>query len=73
MSLSSSDLEKKSEKLTQILDTKVVELDQSSPQLGVKDYMNKLSDRFREMDFAPLEQVWEDELRRLSDKFDLED
>jgi proteasome assembly chaperone (PAC2) family protein len=73
LNLDLSDLEQKSEKLTEILDTKVEELEESSPQLGVRDYMNKLSDRFSEMAFDPLEEVWEDELRRLSDKYDLEE
>ena len=73
LELDLSDLEKKSEGLTQLLDAKVQELDQSSPQLGVRDYMNRLSERFNEMAFDPLEQVWEDELRRLSNKFDLEE
>ncbi|MDX1437448.1 MAG: PAC2 family protein [Anaerolineales bacterium] len=73
LNLDLSDLEEKSARLMEALDSKVEELDQSSPQLGVRDYMNKLSDRFSELAFDPLEEVWEDELRRLSDKFDLEE
>jgi proteasome assembly chaperone (PAC2) family protein len=72
LNLDLSDLEEKSKSLTELLDAKVQELDQSAPQLGVREYMNRLSERFNELAFDPLEQVWEDELRRLSNKFDLE-
>jgi proteasome assembly chaperone (PAC2) family protein len=73
LNLDLSDLEKKSEKLVQLLDAKVDELERDAPQMGVKDYMHQLSERFTELAFDPLDKVWEDELRRLSDKFDFEE
>jgi hypothetical protein len=48
----------------------VEELDSKAPQLGVRDYMNRLSEGFNEVIFAPLDEVWEEELRRL---FDVDD
>jgi len=61
------DLEEKSEKLVQTVDAKVAELDEIAPALGVRDYMQRLSDSFDEQPFEPLDSVWEDELRRLFD------
>lgn len=62
-----SDLERKSRRLIKIIDAKVDELDSMAPQLGVRDYLNKLSDDFTEVTFQPLDDVWEEEFRRLFD------
>jgi hypothetical protein len=35
--------------------------------------MSRLSDEFDEATFAPLEDVWQEELRRLGDRLDFED
>ena len=56
--------------LIQVVDSKVEELDSVAPQLGVRDYLKTLSDEFDEDTFDPLDEVWEDEIRRLFDKFD---
>jgi proteasome assembly chaperone (PAC2) family protein len=64
------DLEEKSQRLIKLIDTKVVEIEQANPQAGVRDYLKRLSDNFEENLFDPLGEVWEDELRRLMDKFD---
>jgi proteasome assembly chaperone (PAC2) family protein len=63
-----SDLERRSEKLVDLVDTKVEELDGLAPQLGVREFMERLSESFEEMPFYPLDDVWEDELRRLFDE-----
>ena len=68
--LDTADLEKKSKKLIRAVDSKVEELENSSPQMGVREYLRKLSDDFTETVFNPLDDVWEDELRRLYEKFD---
>jgi len=68
--LDTSDLEKKSKKLIRAVDAKVEELENSAPQMGVREYLRKLSDDFTETVFNPLDEVWEDELRRLYEKFD---
>lgn len=65
-----SDLERRAERLIEVLEAKVEELEGMAPQLGVRDYMNRLSESFNEVIFAPLDEVWEEELRRL---FDVDD
>lgn len=65
-----SDLEQKSQRLIEMMDNKVEELEGVAPQLGVREYMKRLADDFVETPFEPLDDVWEDEIRRLFDKFD---
>jgi predicted ATP-grasp superfamily ATP-dependent carboligase len=60
-----SDLEDKSEQLLNAVEAKVSELERLSPQAGVREYMQRLSEGFTELTFDPLDDVWEDELRRL--------
>ena len=62
-----SDLEQKSERVVELLDAKVEELDSAAPQLGVREYMARLAEQFTEMPFEPLGEVWEAELDRLFD------
>jgi proteasome assembly chaperone (PAC2) family protein len=62
-----SGLERRSERLVKLLNDKVEELDNTAPQLGVKEFMAGLSEDFTETTFEPLDDVWEDELRRLFD------
>lgn len=65
LNLDLSDLEEKSDNLIEVFDSKIEELDSEAPQLGVRDYINRLSDEFTETSFTPLDDVWEEELRRL--------
>lgn len=65
-----SDLEQKSKRLIEIVESKVDELDSVAPQLGVREYLTRLSEEFVETPFDPLDEVWEDELRRLFDEPD---
>lgn len=67
------DLERKSKQVIRAVEAKIDELDRLSPELGVRDYLNKLSLAFSETTFDPLDDVWEDELRRLFDDEDDED
>ncbi|MDX1664529.1 MAG: PAC2 family protein [Candidatus Promineifilaceae bacterium] len=62
-----SDLEEKSERLVEVVDARVAELDSATPDLGVRDYLDRLSDEFDELVFEPLDELWEEELRRLFD------
>jgi proteasome assembly chaperone (PAC2) family protein len=62
-----ADLEQKSEQLLTAVDAKVNELESMGPQLGVREYMNRISEAFVEKTFDPLDDVWEKELRRLLD------
>jgi proteasome assembly chaperone (PAC2) family protein len=68
-----ADLEEKTERLIQVVDTKIDELDQGAPQLGVRDYFNQLAENFTERPFNPLDDVWENEIRRLFDDSDAEE
>jgi proteasome assembly chaperone (PAC2) family protein len=66
--LNLSDLETRSEQVVKVMDTKIAELDRTAPQLGVRDYLAQLADGFNEVTFAPLSNVWEEEMRRLLDE-----
>jgi proteasome assembly chaperone (PAC2) family protein len=70
LNLDLTDLEVKSKRLVEVVDSKVEELEGVDPGLGVRAYLKRLSDEFTETTFNPLDEVWEEELRRLSDKFD---
>ena len=70
LGLDLSDLEKRSEKLTRSVDAKVEELDKLTPQAGVSEYLKKLSEDFSEISFNPLDDIWEEEIKRLFDKLD---
>lgn len=73
LELDLSDLEEKSKELVELFDARIAELDDESPQLGVRDYINKLSDEFVPIPFSPLDDVWEEELRRLFGQSDGDD
>lgn len=68
-----SDLEHKRQQLIDTLDAKVDELDSMAPQVGVREYLTRLSDEFMEVTFDPLADVWEEELRKLLDDSDAAD
>lgn len=63
-------LRKKSEELLAEWDGKIEQVAESMPQLQVREYMEKLTQKFHEMPFAPLSDVWEDELRGLLKDFE---
>jgi len=65
-----SDLEQKSQQLIEQIESKVEEIESAAPQVGVRDYLMHLSDDFREITFNPLEDVWEQEIRRILDKYE---
>lgn len=73
MNINLKDLEEKSEKLDEFLDKKVEEIDGMDPAVDVREYMKKLGEEFKEQTFDPLDDVWEQALRKLSDKFDDQD
>ncbi len=59
--------------MVEVIEEKIDELDQEAPQLGVRDYLARLSEEFVEVPFMPLDDVWEEELRHLLDDFEEED
>ena len=65
-----ADLERKSRHLVDLVREKIEELESAAPQLGVTEYMQKLSEEFTELIFNPLDEVWDEELRRLLNRLD---
>jgi proteasome assembly chaperone (PAC2) family protein len=65
-----SDLEARSQRLIEVIEAKIDEIDEASPQLGLREYMQRLSDEFVENPFNPLDEIWEEELKRLFGKMD---
>lgn len=70
MNVDISHLEAKSQELTALVEKRIDEIHQEAPQLGIKDYFARLSEDFQELEFNPLDDVWEEELKRLLNKFD---
>lgn len=60
-----SDLEEKNKKLIDTVEDRIAELEASTPQLGVREYVNRIADEFTETPFNPLGDVWASELSRL--------
>ncbi|MCK4724288.1 MAG: PAC2 family protein [Anaerolineales bacterium] len=73
LELDLSDLEGKSDHLIELMDSKVEELDRNEPQLGMRAFLDRLENEFNEIQFNPLDAVWEEELRRLFNKLDPDD
>jgi hypothetical protein len=48
-------------------------LEAAAPQLGLSEYLSRLSEEYNVQSFDPLEDVWEDELKRLLNKMDDDD
>lgn len=68
-----ADLEGRSEQLVKVMDERVREMDNARPEVGIADYFRALSDEFEETVFEPLDEMWQEELRRLFDKYDEEE
>jgi hypothetical protein len=73
LDLDLSELEHNSRELIDLIDTKVDEIDRDHPELGLKDYLHRLSEVFQENPFNPLDEIWEDELQRLLKKMDTDE
>lgn len=73
LKFSLADLEEKSRSLMEVIQTKLNEIEESAPQLGVSEYLRKLSDEFNEEPFDPLDDIWEEKLRGLMQRFEDDD
>lgn len=73
LELDLSDLEQKSKDLVNKFDSKIEELEKEAPELGLREYLDQISEGFNVTPFTPLDDVWEQELRRLFGKSDTED
>jgi proteasome assembly chaperone (PAC2) family protein len=64
-----SDLKDLSENLIEKVNDKVLELDEKYPELRIEEFMRRLRGEFEERSFSPLDDIWQDSLRRLGDQF----
>lgn len=60
-----ADLETKSARLVDVMNTKLDELARAVPEASLHDYMARLAEAFTETPFDPLSDVWEEELRKI--------
>jgi proteasome assembly chaperone (PAC2) family protein len=65
LNLNLSDLEERSQELIDVIDNRIVELEEEMPQLGIRDYLDNIEAQFTETPFVMLDDVWEDEFRNL--------
>jgi proteasome assembly chaperone (PAC2) family protein len=65
LNLDLSDLEKQSQELIEVIDNRIIELEDEMPQLGIRDYLATVEAQFTETPFVLLDDVWEDEFRNL--------
>lgn len=70
LNLDLSDLVRKSERLVRVIDAKIEELESTSPELGIQEYVDQVAEAFTESPFQPLDDVWEQEFKRLFDEGD---
>jgi len=62
-----SDLERHSDELLSSMEARIDELERTMPQLGVREYIERLTRDFTEMPFMPLDEVWERARRSISE------
>jgi proteasome assembly chaperone (PAC2) family protein len=70
LNLDLADLEKRSRQLHLAMDAKMAEIEQAAPQLGLRDYLNHLTQEHEEAVFNPDDEFWEEKLRDLFDHLD---
>jgi proteasome assembly chaperone (PAC2) family protein len=70
LNLDLSDLEEKNQRLIALVEKNIDEIDQAAPELGIRDYLANITENFNEQEFNPLDDVWENELKRLLEKLD---
>ncbi len=68
-----SELEAKSKRLIKLMDDKIEEIAKTFPEINIHEYMQQLDEDFDEVVFEPLQDLWEDEINRLFDRFEDED
>lgn len=64
------DLAQKSRQLLQEISHEIAELSKQVPEAGIEDYFENLSRSFNETPFIPLENVWEDHLKKILKKME---
>ena len=63
-----SDLEDRSDKLTEAMSAKIQAIEDKMPQLNIREYLDRVNENFTEMSFVPpLDELWARELGDLLD------
>ncbi len=70
LDLDLSELEELSQQQVEHLDKEVEELESSSPQLGIREYFERLAKEFTETPFIPPDDFWDEKLNNLFKDFD---
>lgn len=70
VNFNTTDLSMRASLLARGIRSRLEEIQRESPQLDVAEYIHKLSDEFVEQPFIPLDDVWEENLKQIFDKFD---
>ncbi|MFL7839192.1 MAG: PAC2 family protein [Candidatus Promineifilaceae bacterium] len=65
LNLDLSDLEERSRELIDVIDSRIIELEEEMPHLGIREYLQSIEEQFTETPFFMLDDVWEDEFRNL--------
>jgi len=65
-----SELEEKTQRLLKLMDDKIEEIAKAFPEINIHEYLRQLDEEFEEKVFEPLQDLWEDEINRLFDRFD---
>jgi hypothetical protein len=73
LDLDLTELELKSEHLIKLMDDKIDEIEKKSPDLNVREYLERIENEFEETFFQPRDDFWEEQLGRLFDNIDSED
>jgi proteasome assembly chaperone (PAC2) family protein len=64
-----NELEDLAVELVNQIDAKIAVLDRKYPEMRLDDFFNRLRNNFEEQPFTPLDDIWEDSLRKLGDEF----
>lgn len=73
LNLDLSELTQKGLEEIEELNQKIADLEKLAPQLGLREYFQRVADEFTEVPFIPLDEVWEENVRRILDKFEDEE
>jgi proteasome assembly chaperone (PAC2) family protein len=63
------ELEDLAVELVNRIDAKIAVLNKKYPEMRLENFFNRLSSNFEEQSFTPLDDIWEDSLRKLGDEF----
>lgn len=67
LNLDLTDLEDKTQEMMEDLEKRIDEVDRNNPDIGLKEYIDRLSQSFTGQTFSPLDDIWQDALRNIDD------